>query len=143
MSLLDQRTEQRFSTRLACQIEAQDGERCSALITKISESGLHLAGDSRMMQLVFPQLTRANWRDPIDVLIRFSVCTTDNVNVPVVIQCKCIYTRRIYHNWFAVGCKFSEIDAVSQTRLSNYIIHFIAQHSSALADIRARGRQIK
>ena len=121
---IDNRHEPRFRTQLDARVTSACGQQVEAQVTNLSYRGLQLTGGHALLEALMPNRGARGSILPTAFEVAFAVPTRWSSEVAVGLGCQLVYSRRIAHGRFIVGCQFLAFEAGAEAALQDFIAHF-------------------
>ena len=116
---VDLRREPRFDVRIQAQAQVLDTEY-ETFICNLSQSGLQLECDHRLVVALMPNVRRPNPRESIALALSFELLL-DGQEVSLGLHCRVVYSRRLAQTRYLLGCGLAGFEGQSAERLDAYL----------------------
>ena len=112
------RSRVRYSTQIEARLEA-GGLFNTAQITNLSDTGLQLECNRRVLEELMPNIQRPDPRRPIQLRVHFGLNTEPARELRL--DCRMLYVRRLAQDRFLTGGEFIDISEELSAELQDYL----------------------
>ena len=115
---LGKRSRVRYSTRIEARLEA-GGLLNKAVITNLSDTGLQLECNRKVLDELMPNIQRPDPRRPIELRVHFRLDTEPARDLQL--DCRMLYVRRLAQDRFLTGGEFIDVSEKLGGELLDYL----------------------